>query len=241
MHANHSERTLILDVDPKAVLEASDLQSSTTASLLVRPAACLDFKTNEPDENTAAEDVNSFNRLTRRHRRQGHVHGLDKAHILSEEDDETLYEVVGKYILLPEALLVSFQLLWIQNLLVRVQIMQMRFAQVTLHLHLDPFVLQPHALLMPHAITLTHVHTFQLYNEGTVPVDGAMRHATGGAIYFNPHHQQGQQMEPRQKGQHEHNNRHSRRKRAVVEHGPRDILIMRVVYNGEDPSYVAQA
>lgn len=119
--------------------------------------------------------------------------------------------------------------------------MQMRFAQVTLNLHLDPFVLQPHALLMPHAITLTHVHTFQLYNEGTVPVDGAMRHATGSAIYFNPHHQQGQQMEPRQKGQHEHNNRHSRRKRAVVEHGPRDILIMRVVYNGEDPSYVAQA
>lgn len=107
MHANHSERTLILDVDPKAVLEESDLQSSTTASLLVRPAACSDFKTNEPDENTAAsidnEDVNGYNRLTRRHRRQGHVHGLDKAHILSEEDDETLYEVVGKYILLPEA------------------------------------------------------------------------------------------------------------------------------------------
>lgn len=114
MHANHSERTLILDVDPKAVLEESDLQSSTTASLLVRPAACSNFKTNEP-ENTAAsidnKDVNSYNRLSRRHRRQGHVHGLGKAHILSEEDDETLYEVVGKYIPLPEALLVSFQLL----------------------------------------------------------------------------------------------------------------------------------
>ena len=108
MHANHSERTLILDVDPKAVLEESDLQSSTTASLLVRPAACSDFKTNEPKNTAASIDNKDVNRLSRRHRRQGHVHGLDKAHILS---DETLYEVVGKYILLPETLLVSFQLL----------------------------------------------------------------------------------------------------------------------------------
>lgn len=111
MHANHSERTLILDVDPKAVLEESDLQPSTTASLLVRPAACSDYKTNEPENTAASIDNEDVNRLSRRHRRQGHVHGLDKAHILSEEDDETLYEVVGKYILLPEALLVSFQLL----------------------------------------------------------------------------------------------------------------------------------
>lgn len=111
MHANHSERTLILDVDPKAVLEESDLQSSTTASFLVRPAACSDYKTNEPENTAASIDNEDVNRLSRRHRRQSHVHGLDKARILSEDDDETLYEVVGKYILLPEALLVSFQLL----------------------------------------------------------------------------------------------------------------------------------
>ena len=156
MHANHTDETLVLDIDPKVVLEETDFQTSTSVSLLVRPASCASSASNRLRRQPPSDASGS------------RFKGLDEAHVAGIGQE---YEVVG---------------------------------------------------------TL-------LRSGGTAGTDGI--------VHFNVNFQTAHHTNHSHSDSHSHNhaggnkrNARERHSRAVVPHGPRDILIIRIIYNGDAPA-----